>query len=178
MPGSGADALAEDLVAPLFAVGRQPLRVWAEDFLRPASLRLERGRDDPDAYFEDRYDLDALRREVLDPLGQGGSRQWLPSRWDPVTDRSTRVARRTAAPVAVLLLDGPFLLRPPLLEGLDITVHVALSPGARRRRVPTGDAPLVLAAAERYDAEFDPTQSATFVVRADDPRRPALLFRG
>jgi hypothetical protein len=178
LPGSGADTLADDLVGPLFGLGREPLRVRAEDFLRAASMRLERARDDPDAYYDDRHDLGALRREVLDPLGPDGSRRWLPSRWDPVTDRSTRAPRRTASPAAVLLLDGPFLLRPPLLECFEVTVHIALGPAARRRRVPAADAHLVLAAAERYDAECDPARGATFVVRADDPRHPALMVRG
>ena len=178
LPGSGAGHLADALVDPLRERGRDALRVSAEDFLRPASLRFERGRNDPDAYYEDRYDLPALRREVLDPLGPGGTRWWLPTLWDPVTDRATRAPRRTASAIAVLLLDGPFLQRPPLLESFDVTVHIALTPGARRRRVPAPMAHLVLEAARRYDAECAPHQSATFVVRADDPRRPALLTRG
>ena len=57
LPGSGAGELADALVGPLRERGREALRVSAEDFLRPASLRFERGRDDPDAYYEDRYDL-------------------------------------------------------------------------------------------------------------------------
>lgn len=178
LPGSGASELADDLVDPLRERGREALRVSAEDFVRPASLRLERGRDDPDAYYEDRYDLRALRREVLVPLASDGLRWWLPTLWDPVTDRATRAPRRGASAVAVLLLDGPFLLRPPLLEALDVSVHVALTPGARPRRVPAPLAHPVLGAAQRYDAECAPQLTATFVVRADDPRRPALLAPG
>ena len=33
---------------------------------------------------------DALRREVLDAMGADGSRRWLPSLRDPVSDRATR----------------------------------------------------------------------------------------
>lgn len=44
------------------------MRISADDFLRPASLRFERGKQDPDARYTDWLDLGALRREVLDPV--------------------------------------------------------------------------------------------------------------
>ena len=72
-------------------------RVRAEEFLRARTLRLERGGDDPDAFFDGWYDLAALRREVLDPLGPGGRQEWLPGLRDPATDRPLRLPRRPAA---------------------------------------------------------------------------------
>ena len=46
----------------------------AADFLRPASLRLEFGRTNPDAFYDGWVDEAGLRREVLDPAGPGGTR--------------------------------------------------------------------------------------------------------
>lgn len=178
VPGSGAAGLCTDLVEPLRALGRDAVRVSLEGFLRPASLRYEHGREDPDAYFDGHHDLGALRREVLDPLAPGGSGRFLPSRWDPVTDRATRAAYLVSSPATVVLLDGPFLLRRDMADAWDVTIHLALSPPARRRRVPAELAPLVLAAATRYDEEHDPAGRADVVVRADDARHPALVVRG
>ena len=77
-PPSDPAGWAQALVEPLQVRGRPVLRASAEDFLRPASLRLERGRTDADAFYSDRLDLAALRRELLAPLGPGGSGRVLP----------------------------------------------------------------------------------------------------
>ena len=173
-PPAAPGELADALVDPVRRRGRPVVRVAAADFLRPASLRLERGRTDPDAYYEDRLDAAALAREVLRPLASGGTGRYLPSRWDARADRATRAAYRVAPPRAVLLLDGELLLGRGL--PLDATVHLALSPAALARRVDTA-CRWVLPAYERYSLEVRPQETADIVVRVDDPRRPALVLR-
>ncbi|WP_407343087.1 uridine kinase [Pengzhenrongella phosphoraccumulans] len=166
------DELADALVDPLRAVGRPVVRVRADDFLRPASLRWEFGRENPDAYFDDWLDLAALSREVLAPFGPGGSGRYLPSLRDPVTDRSTRAGRIQAADSAVLLLTGSLLLGRGL--DLDRTVHLAVRPDTLRRRTPPPDR-WRLPAFARYDDDVDPERAADVVVRVDDARHPAIL---
>ncbi|GAC1332703.1 MAG: hypothetical protein NVSMB13_21440 [Mycobacteriales bacterium] len=144
----------------------------AEDFLRPAALRLERGRDDPDAFYADRLDAAGLKREVLDPLGPGGDCRYLPTLWDPAIDRATRAAYAKAAPDAVALVDGSFLLAEA--RSFDLSVHLHLSPAALRRRVLPADAERELPAYARYAAEVKPAELADYVVLLDDPRHPAL----
>jgi hypothetical protein len=58
----------------------------------------------------------------------------------------------------------------------DVTVHVRLSPAALARRTPPDEA-WTLPALERYAQERDPEGAADLVVRADDPRHPALVRR-
>lgn len=164
--------LADALVAPLRAAGHPVLRVAAETFLRAASLRLERGRTDPDALLEDALDTAALRREVLEPLGPDGVMTYLPSLRDPTTDLPTREPRREAGEGAVLLLDGELLLGRGL--PFDLTVHVQLSAPALARRLPAAER-WTLPAYERYDREHRPAELADVLVRWDDPRRPALV---
>lgn len=166
-----ADLVADALVAE----SRPPLIVRVCDFLRPASLRLERGRDDPDAYYEDWVDLGALRREVLEPAGPGGSRQVLPTLWDAERDRATRAAYVPVPEHGVVVVDGWFLLDGSL--PFELTVHVALSAAARRRRVPEAGAARELPAWQRYDDEVRPADVADILVRADDPRRPAVVVK-
>jgi hypothetical protein len=173
-PSARPDRLADALVDPLRLRGRPALRVGAGWFLRPASLRLERGRTDPDAYYEDWLDVAALRREVLDPLGPSGSGRYLPTLWDAAADRATRAGYRTAPPGAVLLLDGPLLLGRRL--PLDLTVHMRLSAAALARRTAPSEA-WTLPAYGRYEAEVGPAEAADVVVRMDDPRHPAVSVR-
>ena len=163
--------LAHRLVDPLRAAGRAALRVSTEGFLRPASLRFEHGRDDPDSYYEDWFDLGALRREVLDPLGPGGCQRYLPALWDPIRDRSPRYPRVRAPAAAIALVDGPFLLGRGL--PFDLTVHLQLSAAARARRTIPSEH-WTLPAFARYDREVRPAAVADVVVRMEDTRHPAL----
>jgi hypothetical protein len=171
-PAAAPGDLADALVDPVRAAGRPALRVRAEDFLRPASLRLEFGRTNPDAYYEGWLDSAGLRREVLDPAGPGGSGRVLPTLWDAAADRATRAPYLTLDPGTVVLVSGAFLLGGWL--PFDLTVHLALSPAALRRRTPD-DQRWTLPAFDRYAAEVAPDTFADVVVKVDDPRHPALL---
>ncbi|GAA4467749.1 uridine kinase [Phytohabitans houttuyneae] len=171
-PPAGTDALAAALVDPLRARGRSAVHVPAAGFLRPASLRLEYGRDNPDAFYMGWLDEAGLRREVLDPLAPGGTGRVLPSLWDPVTDRATRAPYRTVPPGAVVLVSGALLLGGGL--PFDLALHLVLSPAALDRRMPA-DLRWTLPAYARYADEVDPAAFADVVVRVDDPRHPALV---
>ena len=92
-PAAEPGELADRLVAPLRVRGRTVLRVSAADFLRPASLRLEFGRSDPDVFYDEWLDTGALVREVLEPLGPGRSGKVLPALWD--SEWIGRFGRRT-----------------------------------------------------------------------------------
>ncbi len=171
-PGAGATGLADELGARNRASGRAVLRVSALDFLRPASLRLERGRTDPDAYLEDRLDLAGLRRELLEPAGPNGSGRVLPRLWNPVTDRAYRSESVELTPGAIVLLDGELLLGRGL--PFDYAVHLRVSAAALARSTPA-ELSWTLPAYARYDAELQPERHADAVVFADHPGRPALL---
>jgi hypothetical protein len=170
-PGELAGALAERLPA----LGRPSAVVPAAGFYRPASLRLEHGRTDPDARYTDLLDVGALVREVLAPLGPGGSGAYLPVLWDLTIDRAARAAPRSMPDGGVLLVPGA------LLQGVglpfDVTIHLSVSAAARRRRTAPEDA-WELPAFDRYDDEVSPGDLADAVVLADSPEKPALSLAG
>jgi hypothetical protein len=168
---AGVDLL-DPLAHALELHGRESVVVQAGDFLRPASLRYEHGRLDAQAFADDWIDVEGLRRELLDPLGPGGSRRYLPSLWDAERDRATRAPYRTATDRTVVLLRGWLLLGRAFPA--ELTVHLALSAAARRRRVPPDVADRELPAFDRYDATVRPAEAADVVVRCDDPRHLAV----
>ncbi|KQY48219.1 uridine kinase [Cellulomonas sp. Root137] len=168
-PPTRPQELADALVAPLRAAGRAVVRVHAEDFLRPASIRFEHGRHDADAYLEDRLDVGALGREVLDPFTASG--RYLPTLWDPRTDRATRAGYGQAPDGAVLVLDGSLLLGRWL--DAELAVHLTVRPATLHRRTAEEDR-WALPAFARYDEEMLPVEVADVVVHVDDPRRPAI----
>jgi hypothetical protein len=163
-PGELADALA----GPLRLRGRAVVRVSAGDFLRPASLRLEHGRTDPDVFHDEWLDAAGLVREVLGPLEPGGSGRILPALWDSAADRAARTSYVTLPPGGVLLLDGTLLLGRGL--PFDLSVHLWLSPSALARKT-TEEERWTLPAYARYEEE----RVADLVVRVDHPDRPALV---
>jgi hypothetical protein len=169
---AGPGALADALVDPLRVLGRPAVRVDLRDFLRPASVRLELGRTNPDAFYERWYDLAALSREVLGPLAPDGSGRIVTTFWNPDTDRSDRPSYVDVPAGGVLLLSGPLLQGAGL--DLDLVVHCAQSAAALARR--TGEElHWTLPAFDRYRAEVDPESLADVVVRVDDPTHPALV---
>jgi hypothetical protein len=151
--------------------GRPTLRVSTVDFLRPASLRFEKGKQDPDARYFDWLDESALRREVLNPLSPGGSGTVLPALWDPERDRATRLDRVELGAGGVLIADGELLLGRGL--PFELTVHLSVSANALRRRLPE-DEHWALPAYARYEEEVNPAEVADVLVRVDDPKHPAV----
>ncbi|MFI2232315.1 hypothetical protein [Nocardia testacea] len=146
--------------------GRPAETVSLHDYVRPASLRMEFGRDE-NSYRTGWFDYSALRREVLDAVRDTGT--WLPALWDEAADRSARARRRTALPGTVLFVAGPMLLGRGL--PFDRAVHLDLSAAALTRGVPDDEAwtvPALLA----HDREHGGT--AEYFVRWDHPDRPAL----
>ncbi|MEU4623820.1 uridine kinase [Actinoplanes sp. NPDC023801] len=173
----GADAadpgrLADALVDPLRVRGRPAVRVDTRHFLRPASLRLEFGRTNPDSFYTGWFDEAGLIREVLSPSGPDGSGRILERLWDADVDRAARVPYRQLPPGTIVLVSGPLLLGSGC--PFDFSVHLELSAAALARRTPP-DLAWTLPAYHRYTAEVAPETFADVVVRVDDPRRPALV---
>ncbi|MEU6880592.1 uridine kinase [Streptomyces sp. NPDC046712] len=167
-PAAPTGETAERIAEALRLRGRSVLVVGTEGFLRPASLRYEYGKQDPDSYYSGWYDTGALWREVFGPLEAGGGGRVLPDLWDPVSDRATRSPYVEVPPGGVLVVHGPFLLGHWF--PFDMTVHLRLSPGALARRT---EESWTLPAFARYENEVGPSDVADVVVRADDPRHPA-----
>ncbi|GLZ01562.1 uridine kinase [Actinoplanes sp. NBRC 103695] len=172
-PVAGPAALADALVDPLRLRGHPAVRIDAADFLRPASVRLETGRTNPDSFYEGWVDEPSLRREVLDPAGPGGTGKIITRFWNAVTDRATREPYSDLPAGAIVIVSGALLLGGGL--PFDLTVHLELSAAALARRTAPDDA-WTLPAYARYGSEVDPASFADVVVRMDHPARPALVL--
>jgi hypothetical protein len=169
-PPARPGALAERLAEALRVRGLPALVIAADGFLRAASLRLEFGKQDSDAYYDLWYDTGALWREVFGPLDPGGDGRVLPDLRYPEADRPTRSPYVQLPKGGVMLLHGPFLLG--RWFPFDLSVHLGLSAGALQRQTPQ-DEYWRLPAFARYAEEVDPQQAADVFVRTDKPCHPA-----
>jgi hypothetical protein len=163
--------LAEQVADVLRTRGRATVVVNAGDFLRPASVRLEFGREDPDEFLDGWLDEGGLRREVLDPAGPDGSGRVLPRLWDAVADRAHRDRYVQLPDDGVVVLAGALLLGRGL--PLDLAVHLRMSSAALARTLPE-DEHWTLPAYARYADERAPESTADLLVLSDHPNRPAV----
>jgi uridine kinase len=137
---------------------RPALRATIDDFHRPHAERHARG-EGPESYYHDTFDLSALRAA----LGE-------------------------AAPDALLLVDGVFLLRPELAGAWELSIFLVADRTVALRRAIERDADRMGgrdAARARYEAQYfpgetfyletvHPEQLADVVVENTDPDRPRL----
>lgn len=170
-PPTRPHELARAISDRLRIEGRLAIPISAEDFLRPASLRFERGRTNPDTLLTDWLDVGGLRREVLGPAALDGSGRVLPRLWDARVDRAYRAEYVQLPADGVVVLSGSLLLGRSL--PVDLAVHLHMSPAQLARRL-APDEQWTVSAYERYARDHEPLRRADLVVLADHPERPAL----
>lgn len=168
-PPTRPQLLAGRVAQDLRTRGRAAVLVMAADFLRPASVRLEHGRTDPDEFLDGWLDDAGLRREVLDPAATSG--RVLPRLRDAAADRAFRDGYTQLPPDGVVVVAGGLLLGRGL--PFDVAVHLRMGPAALARTLPA-DERWTLPAYARYAAERDPEGLADVLVFADHPDRPAV----
>jgi uridine kinase len=189
---SGKTTFAKELANTLESMGRPVLHVGVDGFHNPRAMRYRQGRSSARGYYEDAYDLAAVRRRLLDTLGKSDAK---PERWlvqtaslDLETDQPLDPEPISVTRDTVLIVDGSFLLGPTLRDSwdysifLDVTRDVAAKRGARR------DAPRLggiaasrelheiryQAACDLYIQENRPEHFAQVVIGNDDLSNPEL----
>ena len=166
----GTAALADGVAARLIAAGRPAVRVSTRWWWRPASLRLEFGREEIDTLLGGWVDTAALRREIFEPL-RAGSALIVARLRDPATDRSLREQSAAVPSNAVVVLDGPFLAA--LALDLDGLIHLKVSDAALARRLPA-ERQWWIPGFDRYRREYRPDDRADVTVSYDHPNAPAM----
>lgn len=122
--GAGKTTFADELADVLQARDVQVIRASADDFHHSKAVRHRRGRDSPEGFFYDSFDLDQLRRRLLDPLGPDGDRRFVRRIHDVTTDEQIDADVEVAHDGQVLVLDGLFLHRAELRDVWDLSVYL------------------------------------------------------
>jgi uridine kinase len=187
---SGKSTLARELTDAITSLGRPAIQLSMDGFHHPRARRHSQGRESAIGYREDAYDLNALAREVLIPLGPGGNRRYRSSIIDLPSDQPTNEPQQTAPANTVLIVDGTFLQSPELLEHWDERIWVNTTFPVARNRGSVRDAQTLggQSNAERlFDVRYheacrlyvdaaQPAGRATAVFENDDLNRPTVRF--
>ncbi|WP_053204817.1 uridine kinase [Jiangella muralis] len=185
---AGKTTFADELAATLDGV-RPVIRLGVDDFHQPPEVRSRRGPLSAEGYYLDAFDLDAIRDDVLRPLGPGGDRRYLRSTFDYRAGRPTERATAEAPPDAVVIVDGVLLLRPELRDAWELSVYLHVEPDETLRRAVVRDRDLFggeQRVVERYTHRYLPAQAlyrerdrpldrADLVVDHTDPARPRII---
>ena len=186
---AGKTRLADELAPVIAAGGRSVIRASVDGFHNPRATRYRRGRDSAEGYFEDSFDYVALTEGLLRPLGPNGSLRFRRVAFDFRTDQRVDAPVEVAAPDAVLLLDGVFLLRPELRAHFDFSVFLRVGFDVSLARAETRDLALfgtADAVRDRYNTRYIPGQKlylaqvnperwATVVIDNNDLERPRVI---
>jgi len=182
---AGKTSLADELKPLVEAIGRPVLRASIDGFHQPRETRYRQGANSPQGYFEDSFDLETVRAQLLDPLGPGGSRLVRTASYNVRQERAINAPEVKIPANAVLLFDGIFLARPELAGAFDLRIFVhigfetCLARAEQRDRAHLGDAvrqrylTRYIPAQEVYLQSCRPRETADMVIIndiLDDPR--------
>ncbi|MFW5841442.1 MAG: uridine kinase [Planctomycetota bacterium] len=184
---AGKTILADQLVGPLRQLGRSVIRASIDGFHNPSQVRYRNGRC-PKAYYRDSFNYQAVRKEVLDPLGPAGTGRYTPAVFDFRTEMAIQQQPLQADAQAILLFDGVMLARQELADCWDFHIFVDVDPETSARRSAMRDADRQGSASTARDkclSRYLPGQQhyarlhraigrADAVVVNDDPDRPIL----
>jgi uridine kinase len=187
---AGQEKLSEELAELLEHSGRQVIRATIDGFHRPKVERATRGPESPEGYFHDSFQYPAMRRALLDPLGPGGSREYRRAVFDFRTDGPVDSPLEKAAPNAILLFEGLFLLRTELRDCWDFGVWLDISKAEILRRGILRNTPFqgeekarrvfsvrYIPGQELYLERDDPRAYANVVVDNEDPEHPRIVTK-
>lgn len=126
---SGKTTLARELAVDLHRRGRPVRHVGVDGFHNPSAVRYRQGRASARGYYEDAYDLDALRRLLLEPLGMPSHTEdgvWLvrTASLDLETDTPVAAPIETVRADEIFIVDGSFLLVPKLRAMWDYAIFI------------------------------------------------------
>lgn len=185
---SGKTTLAGELAHELEVLGRTVLHVGVDGFHNPSEVRYRQGRSSPRGYYEDAYDLDALRHVLLDPLGPDGDRRVRTAAFDLTRDEAVEGPLVEMEADSILLVDGSFLLLQPVRDAWDYVIFVdvdrtvATERGAARDAARLGGVEQARSlhevryqeACDLYRAEVDPLAIANAIVTNEPVDCPQL----
>jgi uridine kinase len=157
---AGKTTLADELAGTLRGRTARPvLRVTLDQFKRHVDRRTRYPAGSPESYYHEMFDVDAIRDELLVPLGPGGDRRYR----SRIMDFSGRTPVDSGVHVspedAILVADSGFPQKPALARHWDLCVYLHIEVADVLRRGTLRDQVFMEsaeAAAERYRTYYIP----------------------
>jgi uridine kinase len=171
---AGTRQFADDLAESVRTLGHPAFRASVDDFRTPRGRREPRGQLEASAVYNDGYDYSLLQRVLLDPFRATSGTGFVLAAFDAERDAPMQSKWTTAPPDALLVIDGPFLNRPPLADRWNYSIWV-------EREASNADAAgrpddVAATADAIYLADANPRATATAIIDNRDADRPRRVF--
>jgi uridine kinase len=119
---AGKTSFGHELAGRISEQGRPVLRASLDDFKRPWRDRHLYDRESGEGYYRNAFDYEAASRLLLRPAGADGSGRCVLCGIDPLTQIDHSAVITTAAPDAVVIVDGVFAFRPEINDHWDFRI--------------------------------------------------------
>lgn len=185
LDASGKTALARELSSQLRIDGRTVIEASIDGFHNPRETRYRLGRDSPEGYYRDSFNIEALKKYLLVPL-KVGCMHYRTRVFDYRTDKPVDTLKSLAATDHILVFDGVFTHRPELRNywNYSIYLHISDDESIRRgiERDPSDPAETrrrymvrYLPGQMLYHREAEPLKYASIIVDNTEPMSPVIL---
>ena len=186
---AGKTTLADEIAADLYTSEREVIRASIDGFHRPKKDRYRRGELSPEGYYNDSFDIEAIKQHLLLPLGPDGRGEYRTKIFDFRHDTPLVSPAAHASEDSILLFDGVFLLRPELKDLWDLSIFVQIDFSVSLQRALDRDLPLFGSKEEiirRYEQRYIPGQRiylrqakpqrvADIIIDNNDPKNPTII---
>jgi len=181
---AGKSILAGELATELRDRGILVSEASIDGYHALRAVRMARGKDSPDGFYLDSFNLESLREHLLDPFRAGG--EYRLHMFDYRVDSPDPSLLYEFKPGIVLVFDGVFSLRPELRQYWDLTIYLSITEDESLRRGIERDPGNKEELSRRYKARYIPGQrlykeearpeeSADIVVDNNDPSNPVII---
>jgi len=181
---AGKTVFAKKLAIELEKNGLNVIQASIDDFHNPKEIRYVRGRENPDGYYRDSYNYEALKHNLLDPLKKGDLK-YRSKYFDYSTNNRITNNFKIADKEAILIFDGVFSNRPELRDYWDYSIylHIDEDESIKRGLKRNGDNMEALKLYNTryirgqriYQDEAEPLKYASIIIDNNDPDDPKIL---
>lgn len=181
--GAGKTVFAGELASMLMQSGRSVIQASVDGFHNDRALRYRRGKSDPQGFFEDSYNYELLRNDLIDPFRKGESKVSV-ARFNHAIDAEISDTA-TVEPSAILVIDGIFLHRDELVSLWDFSIFLSVPFSVCYARLATRDGsnpdPRAVKNRRYYEGQqiylsnCKPAERATVVIDNSEIEAPQLL---
>ncbi len=181
---AGKSVLAGELAEALRDRGIPVSEASIDGYHNPRAVRMVRGRDSPEGFYRDSFNLGSLKKNLLDPFRAGG--EYRLHMFDYRVDSPDPSMLYEFKPSTVLVFDGVFSLRPDLRRYWDLTIYLSITKEeSLRRGVARGPGDKeelsrrykarYIPGQRLYQKEARPEETADIVVDNNNPPNPKII---
>jgi uridine kinase len=181
---AGKTTFAASLSEELRKRNHNVIEASMDGFHNPREIRYKQGKDSPEGYYRDSFNINAVMVLLIEPLRDG--RLYQTQAFDYKTNLATPFAGTLAEPGAILVFEGVFSFGEDLRAFWDYRVYLDISPEESLRRGverdPDEKAEITrkyrvryLPGQELYKDEAKPRETADIIVDYNDPENPGIL---